>query len=51
VKAYRQRKAKAQRLRAKGKTLRQIAAELESTTDTVKEWLKPIDGRKNGPSR
>ena len=41
VKAYRQRKDKAQRLRAKGKTLREIAAQLGSTTETVKEWLKP----------
>ena len=40
TRAYRERQAQAVRLRAEGKTPRQIAKQLSSDEDTVKGWLK-----------
>ena len=47
VKAYRMRKAEANRLHNHGKTLRQIATQLESDVPTVKKWItrKPPKGK------
>jgi hypothetical protein len=38
-KAYRERKKEAQQMRARGLSIKEIAAELGSTQETVKEWL------------
>ncbi len=41
VKAYQRRKAKSRQLRQEGKTLREIAAALETDIKTVKGWVEP----------
>ena len=41
VKAYRDRRTKAVKMRKRGKTLREIEKETGSDIETIKEWLKP----------